>query len=85
MKNKVLPTYIQDSFILSEADKLKLAQVEQIPTNMEVDLIRSQAEFQELLNAFIGDDATRDTHLQLKAKEYLERDEITLAWKILLL
>lgn len=85
MTNNVLPKYILESIILSENEKLKLAQLDHLPSEHEVDSIRNLPEFQELLNAFIGDESTRDTHLQLKAKEYLERDEVLLAWKILLL
>lgn len=80
-----LPNYIKDSVILTDDDKLILASIESLPTDLEVDNIRTLAPIQELLNAFIGDESTRDTHLQLKAKEYLNVGEVEMAWKVLLL
>jgi hypothetical protein len=38
-----------------------------------------------LLNAFIGDQSARNTHLQLKAKEYLQDNQVDMAWKVLLI
>ncbi|MCI0919744.1 hypothetical protein [Sphingobacterium rhinopitheci] len=80
-----LPNYIKESVVLSDQDKEVLAHVSRLPTEIEVDEIRSFSFIQELMNAFIGDETTRDTHLQLKAKEYLAIDDVDMAWKILLL
>lgn len=79
-----LPQFIKDSTILSGEEKLFLESIDQLPTEIEVDAIRYLPEINELLNAFIGDDTTRMTHLQLKAKEYIGKDNL-MAWKILLL
>ena len=80
-----LPKFIRESTILSEEEKLQLCELEEIPSALEVDGIRSLPEIQELTNAFIGDESSRDTHLQLKAKNYLVQKNITMAWKIILL
>lgn len=71
--------------MLSEQDKEKLATIVSLPTEVEVDEIRTLPAVQELLNAFIGDESARDTHIQLKAKAYLANNELVTAWKILLL
>lgn len=80
-----LPTFIKESNILSIQDKEKLMNVSTLPSEIDVDQIRSLSFIQELMNAFIGDDTTRDTHLQLKAKEFLQIEDVDMAWKILLL
>lgn len=80
-----LPAFIKESNILSIQDKEKLMNVSTLPSEIDVDQIRSLSFIQELMNAFIGDDTTRDTHLQLKAKEFLQIEDVDMAWKILLL
>lgn len=80
-----LPTYLKESVILTAVEKDKLASISIVPSEIEVDTIRSLPAIQELLNAFIGDETTRLTHVQLKAKEYLADGDITMAWKVLLL
>ncbi|GAA0883323.1 hypothetical protein [Sphingobacterium siyangense] len=80
-----LPPFIRESNIFTENEKIKLAQIERLPTPHEVDDITSLPEIYELLNAFIGDQSARNTHLQLKAKEYLQDNQIDMAWKVLLI
>lgn len=80
-----LPNYIKNSVILTEDDKNKLSKASALPTELQIDKIRVLPHIQELLNAFIGDESTRDTHLQLKAQEYLQHDDIDTALKILFL
>lgn len=80
-----LPNYIKNSVILTEDDKNKLSKASALPTEFQIDEIRILPNIQELINAFIGDESTRETHIQLKAKEYLEVGDIAMAWKILLL
>lgn len=80
-----LPSFIRNSVVLTEQDKEKLATIVSLPTEVEVDEIRTLPAVQELLNAFIGDESARDTHIQLKAKAYLANNELVTAWKILLL
>ncbi|WP_133583633.1 hypothetical protein [Sphingobacterium yanglingense] len=80
-----LPSFVRNSVVLTTADKDKLAQIGTLPSEDEVDAIRCLPEVLELTNAFIGDESSRDTHLQLKAKEYLDSDDVLMAWKVLLL
>lgn len=85
MKYESLPAFVRESTVFNEDEKLLLTHVNTIPTDIEIDLIRHLPEIQELTNAFIGDESTRDTHLQLKAKEYLVQGNIIMAWKVILL
>ena len=80
-----LPSFVQESTIFSDDEKRILSSVSSIPTDAEVDAIRFLPEIQELTNAFIGDESTRDTHLQLKAKHFLAEGDIEMAWKVMLL
>ena len=80
-----LPSFIRNSTTLTEQDKLNLCNIEHLPLDSEIDEIRNLNEIRELTNAFIGDESTRDTHLQLKAKEYLAVGDIVMAWKVMLL
>ncbi len=80
-----LPTFVKESVILTNFQKEQLASVAVLPTDQEVDAIRSLPAIQELMNAFIGDESTRTTHLQLKAQEYILSDNLSMAWCVLLL
>jgi len=80
-----LPSFVKESYILSDIEKERLSSILILPTEIEVDSIRVLPEIQELQNAFIGDESTLLVHLQLKAKEYLNKGDIVMAWKILLL
>ncbi len=81
----VIPRFISESVILSKEEIAQLASLAAMPTDEEVDAIRGLADIQELWNAFIGDETTRTTHLQLKAKGYLAAGQVSMAWKVLLL
>ncbi|WP_282636949.1 hypothetical protein [Sphingobacterium thalpophilum] len=80
-----LPPLVKESVVFDEHDKIKLSQIECLPSPQEVDDFSALPEIYELLNAFIGDLSTRNIHLQLKAKEYLQDNQIDKAWKVLLL
>ncbi|WP_343558739.1 hypothetical protein [Sphingobacterium sp.] len=80
-----LPPFVKESTVLSTDDKIKLALIDRLPTAMEVDEITTMPEIYELLNAFIGDHSSRNVHLQLKAKQYLQDNQLDMAWKVLLL
>ncbi|MFD1770532.1 hypothetical protein [Sphingobacterium suaedae] len=84
MEHAILPLFIRSSPILTEGEKQQLAATAQ-PTDEEVDLIRTDPEIRDLLHAFIGDEHSRSTHLQLKAKSYLANGNVDMAWKVLLL
>lgn len=80
-----LPAFIRNSVVFTVEEKEKLANIVELPTDLEVDEFRMEPIIQELTNAFIGDDSTRNIYLQEKAKEYLEANDILSAWKVILL
>ena len=80
-----LPQFIIESSVLTDEDKQRLTELDKLPTELEVDEFRFLPEIQELTNAFIGDDSSRDTHLQLKAKSYIDLGDIKSAWKVILI
>jgi len=80
-----LPPFVKESTVFSTEDKIKLTKLDRLPTPLEVDEITSLPEIYELLNAFIGDQSSRNVHLQLKAKEYLQDNQLDMAWKVILL
>lgn len=85
MEIQDLPGFVRNSVVFSDAEKEKLASMKIIPSEIEVDNIRQLPEIQEMTNAFIGDESTRNIHLQLKAQDYLKKEEVMMAWKVLLL
>jgi hypothetical protein len=85
MRYEELPIIVRNSTVFTEEEKLKLTEINELPNEMEVDDFRMKPHIQELTNAFIGDDSTRDIHLQEKAKEYLNVNDIETAWKVILL
>ncbi|MDR2271721.1 MAG: hypothetical protein LBF27_12520 [Sphingobacterium sp.] len=80
-----LPPFVKESTVFNADDKIQLAKIDRLPTPQDVDEITSLPEIYELLNAFIGDPSSRNVHLQLKAKEYLQDNQLDMAWKVLLL
>ncbi|MBP3942901.1 hypothetical protein J5U18_04865 [Sphingobacteriaceae bacterium WQ 2009] len=80
-----LPTFLRSSQVLTMDELALLCESERLPTDEEVESIRDHTDIQDLLNAFLGDDSTKEIHLQLKAKEYLKIREIDMAWKVLFL
>ena len=80
-----LPAFVRNSSVFTLEEKEKLASLNVLPTEMEVDKFRLEPTIQELTNAFIGDESTRDIHLQEKAKEYIAANDIISAWKVILL
>lgn len=80
-----LPAIVRNSTVFTLEEKEKLASLNMLPTEVEVDEFRMESFIQELTNAFIGDDSTRDIHLQEKAKEYLQVNDVISAWKVILL
>lgn len=85
MQRESLPKFILNSAVLSSEDIDKLCEQANLPTDDEVDQIRIYPEIQELLQAFIGDEHTRDIHVQLKAKSYLAQGDVAMAWRVLML
>jgi len=80
-----LPASVRNSSVFTLEEKEKLASLDVLPSEIEVDNFRMEPIIQELTNAFIGDESTRDIHLQEKAKEYIAANDIISAWKVILL
>lgn len=85
MRIEELPTFVRESTVLSLEDKILLTEIDELPSEREVDEFRSNPAIQELTNAFIGDDSTRNIHLQEKSKQFLANKDILSAWKVILL
>ena len=79
-----LPTFVKESLVFSEEEKIELAKINAIPSELEVDAFRNTPAILDLTNAFIGDDNTRNIHLQEKAKDYIRIGDLDSAWKLIL-
>lgn len=80
-----IPPHIRNSNVLTGNNLGQLGNVEQLPTDEAVDAYAHTLEIKELLDATIGDAATRDLQLHLKAKQLLDQDKVNEAWMVLLL
>ncbi|MBB5639307.1 flavin reductase (DIM6/NTAB) family NADH-FMN oxidoreductase RutF [Pedobacter cryoconitis] len=80
-----LPHGVRNSYVLSGNDLGMLGNVEQVPAEEEIDLIRSHAAVKEVLDATIGDGVNRQRELHELAKEMLGRGEVLDALKVVLL
>lgn len=80
-----LPTHIRQSPILTGNHLGQLGNVEALPTEEEVESLRSDPEIKELLDSFIGDSMSLQMQLHSKAADLLDRGNVTSAWKVLLL
>lgn len=85
MRFEELPSFVRESSVLTMEEKLLLTEIDQFPSELEVDAFRMESHIQELTNAFIGDESTRDIHLQEKARQYIADKDIVSAWKVILL
>lgn len=85
MKFSDLPPFVKVSSVFTEAELQQLLCIEQLPDDIEVDVIRDEPEIFDLLNAFIGDENSRLIHLQLYAQMLLKRGDVAQAWKVILL
>ena len=74
-----IPAFIKDSPVFNGNDLGKLGNTETLPTSEEIDIfVKESFEAKALLSA---DDEDKKL---LKAKEYLDNNEVTTAWKLLL-
>ena len=79
-----LPSHIKNSNILTGNNLGQLGNVQILPTEQEIEMIKQVPDIKEILDATIGDSKTREIHLHGMAKELLDRGEILTAWKVLL-
>lgn len=80
-----LPHSVRLSKVLTGNDLGMLGNVEQIPSDEEIDLISTNPEVKEVLDATIGDNTNRERELHELAKKFLNSGEVELALKIVLL
>ncbi|MDB5130701.1 MAG: Flavin reductase like domain protein [Mucilaginibacter sp.] len=80
-----IPYAIRNSKILTGNNLGQLGNVEALPADADIEAYAQSPEIKEVLDATIGDAATRETHLHLKAKELLDAGKVEEAWKLLLL
>jgi len=80
-----LPQGVRNSYVLSGNDLGMLGNIENIPAEEEIDLIRNHPAVKEVLDATIGDGVNRQRELHELAKEMLGRGEVLDALKVVLL
>lgn len=75
-----IPAHIRASQLLTGNDLGKLGNIEKIPTQNEVDaFLKAHSEIRAIVSA------DEREQLEHKAKEYLEKNDLLSAWKVLLL
>jgi len=80
-----LPSGVRNSYVLTGNDLGKLGNVEEIPSEEDIDLVRNIPAVKEVLDATIGDAVNRQRELHELAKEMLRNDEVLNALKVVLL
>ena len=80
-----LPNGVRNSYVLTGNDLGMLGNIENIPSDDDIDLIRNHAGVKEVLDATIGDSVNRQRELHELAKEMLSRGEVNDALKVVLL
>jgi len=80
-----LPHGVRNSYVLSGNDLGMLGNIEKVPSEEEIDLIRNHPAVKEVLDATIGDGVNRQRELHELAKEMLSRGEVPDALKVVLL
>ncbi|MFW0716763.1 flavin reductase family protein [Pedobacter sp. N23S346] len=80
-----LPKSVRLSKVLTGNDLGMLGNVEHLPTDEEIDLIASDPQVKEVLDATIGDTTNRERELHELARQYLSTGRVELALKVVLL
>lgn len=80
-----LPKGVRNSYVLTGNDLGMLGNVEVIPSEEEIDLVRNLPEVKEVMDATIGDQQNRQRELHELAKEMLDKGEVLAALKVVLL
>jgi len=80
-----LPKQVRNSYVLTGNDLGMLGNIEHIPSEEEIDLVRHQDAVKEVLDATIGDAVNRQRELHELAKEMLKHGEVLNALKVVLL
>lgn len=80
-----IPFSIRNSKVLTGNNLGQLGNMEQLPTDEEIEAYSQSAEIKDILDATIGDSQTRELQLHLKAKALLEDHRVNEAWMVLML
>jgi flavin reductase (DIM6/NTAB) family NADH-FMN oxidoreductase RutF len=80
-----LPRGVRNSYVLTGNDLGMLGNLESMPTDEEIDLVRQLPAVKEVLDATIGDAVNRQRELHELAKEMLGQGQISDALKVVLL
>lgn len=80
-----LPKHVRHSMVLTGNDLGMLGNVEHLPSDEEIDAIRTMNEVKEILDATIGDATNRERELHELAQLLLKNGNVTDALKIVLL
>jgi Tfp pilus assembly ATPase PilU len=79
-----IPLEIRQSAILTGNNLGRLGNVEVLPAQSEIEDFGKNSEIHEMKIRFQYDQDSWHDHLHLRAKEYLEADEVENAWLTLL-
>jgi hypothetical protein len=80
-----LPDSVRNSNVLTGNDLGMLGNIEQLPSEEEVDAMRANADVKDILDATIGDSANRERELHELAHQLLAKENVTDALKIVLI
>lgn len=80
-----LPKAVRNSRVLTGNDLGMLGNLEQLPTDEEIDAVRNLPEVKEIMDATIGDAANRERELQQLAQQWLNKGNVNDALKVVLL
>ncbi len=80
-----LPKGVRNSYVLSGNDLGMLGNIEKVPAEEEIDLMRHEPAVKEVLDATIGDAVNRQRELHELAKAMLQQGEVLNALKVVLL
>ncbi len=80
-----LPATVRNSMVLTGNDLGMLGNIEQLPSDNEIDEIRSSSRIKDILDATIGDHKNRERELHTLAHQLLEQGNVQEALKILLI
>jgi len=80
-----LPRGVRNSYVLTGNDLGMLGNIENLPSDEEIDLVRQLPSVKEVLDATIGDAVNRQRELHELAKEMLSQGQVGDALKVVLL
>jgi flavin reductase (DIM6/NTAB) family NADH-FMN oxidoreductase RutF len=80
-----LPKALRNSKVLTGNDLGMLGNIEQLPSDEEIDAVHTWPEVKEILDATIGDSGNRERELYELARQLLNEGKVSEALKVLLL